>query len=126
MNFDPFKNFGKKGEEIKIPEVIRISEGREVLAAKMQEYEKRLTSPGYSPQDKVGIFCRIALIDTLLKEGEVRPGDIRKQLNITEGSSEDKIFEEATKIIIDYIQTGGRKLQGGTGLPQQIQEDFEQ
>ena len=108
----------KKSESIEPSSVIRIGERRDVLVNKLEEYRKRI-GKHLSPADEIQLMYRIAILEELIKTGEVSADALLGQFMDTFRNVFNlRVFKEAYKIVKDYAETGGKNLVGGTGLSQ--------
>jgi len=86
------------------------------LEAKLDEYRGRLNLDE-SLAEKMDTICKIAVLETLLREGKVVTWDLSQDLFAKYGEAFDiKQFNVACEVIIDYCDTGGQNVWGGTGL----------
>jgi hypothetical protein len=104
-------------EKYTIPrrEEISLSEDRETLERKLQEYKGRL-DPYIPPEHQLDTIYKIAVLEPLVETGTVRQTEVREALQAKYGFVVDMAFSNAWGVIVDYVETGGRKLHGGTGL----------
>lgn len=89
---------------------------RPQLKRKLEEYRRRLKSPEYSGRQMMTI-CQIAVLEKLLDDNGVITHALSQELSQKHGESFDPtLFDRACNIIIDYCDTGGQNVWGGTGL----------
>ena len=96
--------------------VIKIGEGREVLAAKLKEYESRWDN-FKPPELQLDTFYKIEVAKALLETWELNTWDLSRKLKAQQGSLNLILFNNACAVIHDYVLTGGQHTHGGTGLP---------
>lgn len=94
---------------------IRISEGRELLQRKLEEYKTRLDKIK-TPEAQTDTIYKIAIAERLLSDGEVKYNEIYQELQNTYGNVDEVDFKNAYLVIEDYVKTGGKSNRGGTGL----------
>ncbi|MEJ0021162.1 MAG: hypothetical protein WDN47_01115 [Candidatus Doudnabacteria bacterium] len=97
------------------PPIIRITEDREVIARKLEEYMGRLDR-FKAPEAQFDAIYKIEIIKRLLEKGEVNISDLSKELADKYGVFDANLFDNACKVIEDYATTGGKHAHGGTGL----------
>ena len=107
------------------PPIIRIAEDREIIAHKLEEYKGRLDK-FKAPEAQFDAIYKIAIAEKLLEKGEVNTFDLSRELADKYGSVNANLFDNACKVIEDYIKTGGRNVHGGTGLSgdKDVKEDI--
>ncbi len=93
--------------------IIRLAEGREVIAKKLEEYKSRLGKAGYHYRDTL---YKIAIAQKLADTGEVNPDELSLELAREHSSINIDDFRNACAVISDYITTSGRNNFGGTRL----------
>ena len=101
-------------------EVLRLPEDRYPLVRKLAEYKTRI-EPFRAPELQLDTLYKIAVLEPLVRDGEVNRTATREALSEAYGTVDERLFHNAWGVIMDYIETGGRKLFGGTGL--HISED---
>lgn len=104
--------------------VIRLTEDREVIKRKLDEYRGRL-SPYTPPEKQLDTVYKIEVAEKLVNEGEVDVGLLSKELNERYAYLDVDLFRNACGVIEDYVKTGGKNNTGGTGLPKLDHEDVE-
>ena len=107
---------GQNFESINSSPIIRLTENREALAVKLEEYKSRL-KPYNAPEQQFGTLYKIAITQELVDRGEVDTRLLSNQLEEKYGSFDLWTFENACRVIADYVKTGGQRVHGGTGLP---------
>lgn len=87
------------------------------LCSKLEEYKGRLYLYR-DPELQMSIICKIAVLETLLRNREVSTWELSIEMANTYGAgfSVDD-FNRACGVIDDYCKTGGKNVSGGTGLP---------
>lgn len=104
---------------IKFPEDINIIKA---LQRKLKEYKgrknaleakKNLYIP---PEIVIDTNYKIAILEKLLTEGEINIKELSQELINKYGSLHFECFDNACAVIEDYVNTGGKKVIGGTGL----------
>ncbi len=89
------------------------------LRAKLAEYQSRLegqAGPVYNNDvSRRDSFCKIAVLDHLLKHGSVDAAALREEVSQAR-LFDERLFVEAFGVIADYVVSGGRYTHGGTGL----------
>ncbi|HCU70543.1 MAG TPA: hypothetical protein DIC35_02170 [Candidatus Moranbacteria bacterium] len=89
---------------------------RQMLERKLEEYRGRL-DPSKPPAFHMATICRIAILEALLRDNGVDAQVLSEVLTETYRESFDiKAFNTACNVIIDYCNTGGQNVWGGTGL----------
>lgn len=89
---------------------------RKQLEGKLKEYQARL-EPSKTPESQMDIICKIAVLEKLLEDNGVVTHALSLELFQKYGRSFDAtLFDNACNVIIDYCDTGGRNIWGGTGL----------
>lgn len=63
-----------------------------------------------------GTNYKIALVEKLLLEGNVKTHELSQELTEKDGQFDDESFENACNVINDYIKTGGKNTRGGSGF----------
>ncbi len=110
-------------EKPKVRELI-LGENRDRLSLKLEEY---LTRQGNEKYNQKRNDYEIEILKPLIANGRVNLDDVKNRLKAQEGKEFDDFnFGKAAGIIEDYIQTGGKHLRGGTGLPNVPQADLEE
>lgn len=98
----PDKPRDNDDSKIKLPEDAGVT--KTLLENKLAEYKKR--------KQNLDTFYRIEILNWLMNHGEVSINEILKKL----GNVDREIFDNAIGVIEDYISTGGKNNEGGTGL----------
>jgi hypothetical protein len=99
------------------PDVIMLTENREVLAKKIEEYKGRLTDgKERSAYEKRHIEARILIGEKILSEGQVSKESILAELTQRFEGVDPNFFENDWIVIGEYVRTGGVTVIGGTGL----------
>jgi hypothetical protein len=89
---------------------------KEQLERKLMEYRERL-EPLKPPAPQMDTICKIAVLEALLSDNRLNTHDLSQELFQKYGKLFDlKIFDVACSVIIDYCDTGGQNVWGGTGL----------
>jgi len=86
----------------------------EQLQRKLEEYKNRL-DPYKHPVLLSDPYCKIAVLERLLKRGKIIPSKIREEIKNESWFTAER-FYAACWVIDDYCQTGGQNTRGGTGL----------
>ncbi|MBI3282813.1 hypothetical protein HYZ70_01925 [Candidatus Curtissbacteria bacterium] len=87
------------------------------LRTKLKEYKNRL-DPYKAPELQMNTLCKIEVLSELLAQGRVETWDFSRKLADKYGTGFSTMgFQAACAVIDDYCKTGGKNLQGGTGLP---------
>ena len=87
------------------------------LQRKLKEYQERM-QPYRAPELQMENICKIAVLERLLRDGQVNTWDFSLELAKEHGSEFNPYdFSLACAVIDDYCKTGGANLSGGTGLP---------
>jgi len=91
--------------------LIRIeqAETRELLNAKLEEYKKRFNHM-QAPEVQFDTVYKIAIVEELLKKGEVNTWVLLQELTKKYGTFDKVIFESACSVIKDYVKTGGKNV----------------
>lgn len=90
---------------------------REQVQKKLKEYRGRM-QPYRAPELQMENICKIAVLERLLRDGQVNTWDFSRKLAEEYGSGfNSNDFSLACAVIDDYCKTGGANLRGGTGLP---------
>ncbi|OGJ01945.1 hypothetical protein A3G53_01510 [Candidatus Nomurabacteria bacterium RIFCSPLOWO2_12_FULL_44_11] len=100
-----------------VPAKIVLIEGREAIVAKAVEYRKRLTNPNLTPQSQLKETYKALITEELASTGTVDTTALTQRIQVQDGSIDMVLFGKACRIIEDYVTTGGKNLEGGTGLP---------
>lgn len=95
--------------------IIRLVENRDVMEAKLKEYESRLDK-FKAPELQLDTIYKIAVAKSLVETGEVDTHNLSMELNNRYGFLDERLFDNACGVISDYISSGGKNLRGGTGL----------
>ncbi|OGZ20805.1 MAG: hypothetical protein A2654_00235 [Candidatus Nealsonbacteria bacterium RIFCSPHIGHO2_01_FULL_43_31] len=86
------------------------------LENKLKEYKGRM-DPYRAPEMQMGTICKIAVLERLLRDGQVNVWDLSVEMAKTYGSGfGTREFNVACAVMEDYCKTGGKNLSGGTGL----------
>lgn len=89
---------------------------KEQLERKLEEYRGRL-KPSESPESQMLTICQISILEKLLGNNEVITSDLSQELIKEYGELFNlTLFNNACNVIIDYCNTGGQNVWGGTGL----------
>lgn len=94
----------------------------EELKAKLAEYEVRLEARieqnPYKPlSENHSLRYKIAVLSKLLEDGQLNLGTFSEDLISKEGEDFNiNALKNAVAVINDYVETGGKKARGGTGL----------
>lgn len=89
---------------------------RKQLQKKLEEYRGRM-QPYHAPELQMENICKIAVLERLLRDGQVNAWDFSRELAEEYDSGFDSNdFSLACAIIDDYCKTGGANLRGETGL----------
>lgn len=110
--------------EIELPQDVEIVHK---MQAKLLEYRERLKSetlgigPQTSPEQAFLMTAdtryKIAVLERLLLDGKVGTQQLARELNGKDGPLFDpQIFENACRVVEDYVETGGKRTTGGTGF----------
>jgi len=105
----------KPGFERQVPDVLRVAEDREPLAAKLEEYKSRYQKY-MAPEGQLDTIYKIAITQELVETGEAKKEELRQALIAQHGHIDKTLFESAWYVLYDYITTAGRTVIGGTGL----------
>lgn len=97
---------------------IRISGDTQALRRKLDEYKERLDE-FTAPEMQLDTIYKIAVLEPLLLDGVVDQDRVLESLKEKYGSVDEQTFRNAWRVINDYVETGGKSLVGGTGLPDQ-------
>jgi hypothetical protein len=90
---------------------------------KFQEYCDRQDEENKNKQKNNDTFYKIQAASYFLSVGEMNPRDFKEKMIARYGKIEDeKKFINAIKVISDYAETGGEKVQGGTGLKEKSEK----
>ena|SRR5438128_281885 len=93
------------------------------LEEKLKEYEARLAEVT-NPKDHEAIvgnqtggdsMYKAVILRELLNKGEVNTDAIKSRISDS-GVINEAVFNNAVGVIEDYVKTGGKNLEGGTGL----------
>lgn len=99
-------------------EVIELTEDRERLAAKLEEYRERIRSRPYDPPElQTDSYYKIAVLEVLLEAGTASRSEVHDIIKTRFNRVDEREFHNAWGVIEKYIYAGGRGLHGGTGLP---------
>jgi len=103
----------EKSPVIVLPE----DEARKVqLRRKLEEYKKRML-PFRAPEFQMDTICKVAVVERLLRDGQVLTWELSREMVKTYGSGFDpNAFNNACGVIEDYCKTSGQNTSGGTGL----------
>lgn len=86
------------------------------LKDKLTEYRRRLDA-FKPPEQQIGTWMKIEVLEKLLTEGAVKTWDFSRELAEKYRSSFSPYdFANACAVIEDYSKTGGANTSGGTGL----------
>lgn len=86
------------------------------LQNKLKEYRGRMDRY-QAPELQMGVICKIAVLERLLRDGQVNTWDLSREMADIYGSGfRTREFNVACMVIEDYCKTGGMNLSGGTGL----------
>ena len=126
---------GKKEKEEKkeFPELsdIELPEDEKIIKAlknKKEEYSKRIEEqirkdPHFSPDVMPDFYYRIAMLKELLTNKKINAEELSKKLKKEYGGLlNNRAFCSSYSVIKDYVETGGKNLEGGTGL--KIEEEL--
>jgi hypothetical protein len=87
------------------------------LEKKLAEYRRR-RSEFKAPEQEMDTLCKIAVLERLLRDGQVFVEALAEELARYYTAAFDRAsFDEACDVISDYNQTGGVSVGGGSGLP---------
>lgn len=92
------------------------------LEDKLKEYKGR-KDPHRHPALQMDTICKIEVLERLLRDGKVVTWDLSREMAKTYGDSLDvDALDNACFVIEDYCKTGGKSIDGGTGLrtPEQM------
>lgn len=104
-------------EKIPSPhEQILLTENREILAQKLEEYKKR-EEPYLAPELQFDTLYKIAVLEPLIQDGVVNFQDVVQKITEKYGGIDERCLANAWGVIEDYSRTGGAHTTGGTGLP---------
>lgn len=108
-------------------EVIELTEDRERLAAKLEEYRERIRSRPYNPPEfQTDSYYKIAVLEALLADGSATRSAVHDIIESRFNRVDEREFHNAWGVIEKYVYAGGRGLHGGTGLPTpRVAEDVE-
>jgi hypothetical protein len=106
-------------------DVIRLGEDRERLSLKLEEYKQRKGNPAVDQRKN---RYKIDITQALVEHGMLDREALKEKIKTEEGENFDEFsFNDAVGVIKDYIETGGKNVYGGTGLPERPQkEDIEE
>jgi len=105
-------------------EQIRVTEDREALLQKLEDYKKRYNQYG-APETQLDTIYKLAVIEPLVENGEVDENEVRNGLIARFNTLDEGLFANAWKVIRDYARTGGANTSGGTGFPKKNQSDLD-
>lgn len=89
---------------------------KQQLRDKLVEYKGRI-HPYCAPELQMDTICKVAVLEQLLRDGQVNTWELSSEMAKTYGSGFDaNAFENACRVIEDYLKTSGQNLHGGTGL----------
>ena len=89
---------------------------KQQLRDKLVEYKKRM-HPYAAPELQMDTICKIAVLERLLRDGQVNILDLSWEMTETYKLGFDiNAFNKACGAIEDYCNTGGVHTRGGTGL----------
>ena len=97
--------------------VIRLTENREAIEKKLDEYKSRYDT-SKAPEQQYDTIYKIAVAQKLVDEGQVDTYALSNELAAKFGPLDIRLFNTACAVMADYIQTGGQNNRGGTGLPE--------
>ena len=96
------------------------------LQSKLKEYkqrleEKKLKMDEWAAPEQVfpmlvGTKYKIAVLEKVLKDGEIKTFKLSRELEEQDGQFDKHAFNNACTVIEDYCKTGGKNIRGGTGL----------
>jgi hypothetical protein len=122
-------------EQPNVPETlkgqIKLSENKLIVKAlndKLLEYKERLGAemkeqPYKAPEQYSNdTVYKIAVLDELLKNGEVNTQELSRELKEKYGFINIDDFDNACGVIEDYNETGGKNNSGGTGF--KIEQEY--
>lgn len=89
------------------------------LGAKLDEYIARDSKDDtIPPEQKMDTVCKRAILAALVNEGSVNYDSMRTGLQSNFGSGFDiSAFDNAWRVVEDYVKTGGKNATRGTGFP---------
>ena len=89
---------------------------KQQLQDKLEEYRGRM-DPYRAPEMQMGTICKIAVLEQLLRDGEVNTFELSLEMSKKYGSGFDhNAFNNACGVVEDYCKTGGQNVSRGTGL----------
>ena len=103
-------------------ENIELAEDRELLAAKLKEYESRIR-PYDPPEMQLDTFYKIEILRPLMERGTINRTEIHNLMRSRFGTLDEREFHNAWGVIERYVYAGGKGLFGGTGLPKRAEPD---
>jgi len=91
------------------------------LEEKLKEYRARLKAYDYTHPELrnklTSSWYKAGIVERLLKDRELNTSQFLSELKEKEGSLDLDNYKTAVAVINDYIETGGKNVNGGTGFP---------
>ena len=104
-------------EKFQYPEELFLTEGRQRLEVKFNEYVGRLADPKFRDSDR-DTLCKIAIVRALVENGRANKQQVKKSFATNYGYPAAEVFDQAWRVIARYVLRGGEGNRGGTGLPE--------